>query len=161
MQNIRWIKLLKKNLNLHWIDKKTHTDRIDERKLVQYPGHAKFVQDGATPQTALITQNWCKHNLPKLISKEEWPANSLDLNCIENLLSILDSKAYKDPRQTSMDQLRRRLQRAWRKIPQQHLISLIHSMPNRIKDVLKNKGGLSCYLESENLHTSCLLMKLG
>lgn len=51
--------------------KKQHTDRIDERKLVQYPGHATFVQDGATPQTALVTLNWCKHNLPTLISKEE------------------------------------------------------------------------------------------
>jgi transposase len=137
-------KILQKELKPA-LNRQKNTGRIDERKLVQYPGHATFVQDGATPHTALVTQNWCKDNLPNFISKEEWPGNSPDLNCIENLWSILDSEAYKDPRPTSMDQLRRRLQRAWREIPQKHLISLIHSMPNRIKNVLKNKGGLSGY----------------
>ena len=127
------------------LKRQKNSGRIDERKLVQCPEHATFVQDGATPHTALVTQEWCTDNLPNFISKDEWPGNSPDLNCIENLWSILDSEAYKDQRPTSMTQLRRRLQHAWREIPQKHLISLIHSLPNRIKNVLKNKGGLSSY----------------
>ena len=113
-------------------------------KVRSVPRHATFVQNGETPPTALVTQEWCTDNLPNFISKE-WPGNSPDLNCIENLWSILDSEAYKDPRLTSMTQLRRRLQHAWKEIPQKHLISLIHSIPNRNKNVLKNKGGLSGY----------------
>ena len=82
-----------------------NSGRIDERKLVQCQGQETFVQDGATPHTALETQEWCTENLPHYISKDEWPGNSLDSNCIENLWSILDSEAYKDPRTKSMTQL--------------------------------------------------------
>lgn len=57
--------------------------------LIQYPGHATLVQDGATPHTALVTQNWCKDNLvPNFILKEEWPGNSQDLNSIENISGV-------------------------------------------------------------------------
>ena len=121
------------------------TGKISARKLVPYPGLAVFTQDGATPHTATATQTWCEENLPNFIGKHEWPGNSPDLNCIENLWSILDCEAYKDPRPSTMPQLRRRLQYAWRTISLQHVVSLIHSMPNRIKNVIKNKGGPSGY----------------
>lgn len=39
------------------LNRQKNTGRIDERKLVQYPGHAMLVQDGATPHTALVTQS--------------------------------------------------------------------------------------------------------
>ena len=121
------------------------TGKINSRRMVPYPGLAVFMQDGATPHTAAATQTWCDENLPNFIRKDEWPGNSPDLNCIENLWSILDSEAYKDPRPSTMTQLRRRLLYAWRTIPQKHIVSLIHSMPNRIKNVIKNKGGPSGY----------------
>jgi hypothetical protein len=87
------------------LNRQKNSARIDERKFVQYPGHAMFVQDGATPLTALRTQNWCEDNLPNFITKEEWLGNSPDLNCIENLWSILDSEAYRNLRPTTMTQL--------------------------------------------------------
>ena len=121
------------------------TGAMDERKMVPYPGRAVFQQDGATPHTARATQEWCENNLPNFISKADWPGNSPDLNPIENLWSILDTEVYRDPCPTSMDQLRRRLKLAWRGIPQEHLASLIHSMPTRIKNVIRNKGGASGY----------------
>ena len=43
--------------------------RIDQRRLVPYPGLAVFMQDGATPHTAAATQNWCEDNLPNFIDK--------------------------------------------------------------------------------------------
>ena len=119
--------------------------RIDQRRLVPYPGQAVFMHDGATPHTAAATQNWCTENLPNFIKKDMWPGNLPDLNCIENLWSILDREAYKDPRPSTMAQLRRRLQHAWRTIPSQHVASLIHSMPKRIHNVIKNKGRPSGY----------------
>ena len=121
------------------------TGKIHTRKLVPYPGLAVFMQDWAPPHTATATQTWCEENLPNFIGKHEWPGNSPDLNCIENLWSILDSEAYKDPRPSTMAQLRRRLHYAWRTISPQHIVSLIHSMPKRIKNVIKNKGGPSGY----------------
>ena len=58
---------------------------------------------------------------PNFIGKQEWPGNSPNLNCIENLWSILDYEAYKDPRPSTMPQLLSRLQYAWRTIPLQHM----------------------------------------
>ena len=124
--------ILKKELKPA-LNRKRTTGKINTRKLVPYPGLAVFMQDGATPHTAAATQTWCDNNLPNFIGKQEWLGNSPDLNCIENLWSILDCEAYKDPRPSTMPQLHRRLHYAWRTIPLQHIVSLIHSMPKRIK----------------------------
>ena len=88
---------LKPVFNRTRITGKNHT-----RKLVPYPGLAVFMQDGAPPHTATATQTWCEENLPNFIGKHEWLGNSPDLYCIENLWSILDSEAYKDPRPSTM-----------------------------------------------------------
>ncbi len=37
-------------------------------------------QDGATPHTANISQNWCRNNLHAFLDKTEWPPSSPDLN---------------------------------------------------------------------------------
>ena len=42
-------------------------------------------------------KQWYKKNLPNFIKKDEWLANSPDLNPIENLWSIIDEAAYSDP----------------------------------------------------------------
>ena len=101
------------------------------------------MQDGATKHKAAATQTWCDNNLPNFTGKQEWPGNSPDLNCIENLWTILDCEAYKDHRPSTMPQLHRRLHYAWSTILLQHIVSLIHSMPKQIKNVIKNKGGPS------------------
>lgn len=121
------------------------TGRIDQRRLVPEPESAVFQQDGATPHTALRTQQWCEENLPAFIPKAEWPGNSPDLNVIENLWSILDTEAYKDPTPSTMKQLRRRLRHAWKMISQTDLRALVHSMPDRLENVRKSNGGPSGY----------------
>ena len=52
-----------------------------------------------------------------LLKKGEWPANSPDLNPIENLRSIIDEAAYRDPFPKAMGGLTSRLRQAWRNIP--------------------------------------------
>ena len=45
------------------------TGKINTRNLVPYPGLAVFMQDGATPHTAVATQTWSDDNLPNFIEK--------------------------------------------------------------------------------------------
>lgn len=42
-----------------------------------------YQQDGASPHTHHLTQQWCKENLPSFIDKEHWPPNSPDLNPLD------------------------------------------------------------------------------
>ena len=102
-----------------------------------------LVQDGAPAHTAL--------SLPKTGANEtyrilpDWPANSPDLNLVENLWGIMDENTYRDPEPKTMAQLKRRLSEEWTNIPLKTLQELSHSMPRRLKNVIKNKGGHARY----------------
>ena len=47
-----------------------------------------FQQDGAPAHTSKHAQDWCLQNLPSFINKDDWLANSPDLNPMENLLAF-------------------------------------------------------------------------
>ncbi|CAF2094995.1 unnamed protein product, partial [Rotaria magnacalcarata] len=42
-----------------------------------------YQQDGATPHTHNLTQEWCQQNLPQFLDKNHWPPNSPDLNPLD------------------------------------------------------------------------------
>ena len=112
-----------------------------KRKLFTNKSSDTFIQDGAPAHRAKATRQWCKKNLPNFIKKDEWPANSPDLNPIENLWSIIDETAYRDPIPKSMGGLKSRLRQAWRNIPLASLRELARSMPQLLKNVIQNNGG--------------------
>ena len=69
-----------------------------------------------------------------------WPAQSPDLNPIENLWAILKMKVAKYQSKT-IDQLKSNLRKVWEEeINDQVLINLSKSLPKRINLVKKNKG---------------------
>ena len=101
-----------------------------------------LVQDGATAYTAKATQAWCGKNLRNFVAKTKWPANSPDLNPVENLWSIMDREVYKDPSPKNMDHLKRRLRQSWKNIKPSTFRDLSHSMPRWLQNVIKkNKEG--------------------
>ena len=77
-----------------------------------------------------------QENLPNFIEKDDWPANLPDLNPNENLWSIIDEAAYRDPNPKAMGGLNSRLRQAWRNIP----LTISLSEPARSKRYTEEWG---------------------
>ena len=116
-----------------------------ERKLFSSKKEMTFVRKGATVHTSKETQTWSQKNLPNFIAKDGWPANSPDINPIENIWSIIDETMYKDSAPKTMEELKRRLRFAWKNVTLDALKELAHFRPRRLENAIKNKGGHSGY----------------
>ncbi len=98
-------------------------------------GDADFIfqQDLAPAHTAKGTKSWFNdHGVTVL----DWPANSPDLNPIENLWGIVKRK-MRDTRPNNADELKATVKETWASIPPQQCHKLITSMPRRIEAVIK------------------------
>ncbi len=106
-------------------------------------GDADFIfqQDLAPAHTAKGTKSWFNdHGVTVL----DWPANSPDLNPIENLWGIVKRK-MRDTRPNNADDLKATVKETWASIPPQQCHKLITSMPRRIEAVIKAKGAPTKY----------------
>ncbi len=106
-------------------------------------GYADFIfqQDLAPAHTAKGTKSWFNvHGVTVL----DWPANSPDLNPIENLWGIVKRK-IRDTRPNNADDLKATIKATWASIPPQQCHKLITSMPRRIEAVIKAKGAPTKY----------------
>ncbi len=87
-------------------------------------GDADFIfqQDLAPAHTAKGTKSWFNdHGVTVL----DWPANSPDLNPIENLWGIVKRK-MRDTRPNNADELKATVKETWASIPPQQCHKLIH-----------------------------------
>ena len=76
----------------------------------------------------------------------DWPAQSPDLNPIEHLWAWLKRRLNQYDRAPSgMVELWERVQAEWDKFGAGECKRLIHSMPDRIRAVLKARGGWTEY----------------
>lgn len=97
-----------------------------------------FQQDNASVHVSRSTKAWLEANS---IATLEWPACSPDLNPIENVWGWLVRQIYsQDKEYSSRNELKEAIERAWHELTPQMLSKYIHSMPNRIFEVIK-KGG--------------------
>lgn len=73
-----------------------------------------------------------------------WPPQSPDLNPIEQVWDLLESKIDKTQK-TSEQGLWRAMQQAWSQISIQELRKYINTMPARCRAVISAKGGHTRY----------------
>ncbi len=109
----------------------------------KFYGDADFIfqQDLAPAHTAKGTKSWFNdHGVTVL----DWPANSPDLNPIENLWGIVKRK-MRDTRPNNTDELKATVKETWASIPPQQCHKLITSMPRWIEAVIKAKGAPTKY----------------
>ena len=93
-----------------------------------------------TQQDGLICTLWGVNlTLGILLCVLNWPANSPDLNPIENLWDIVKRK-LRDARPNTLDELKAAIEASWASITPQQCHRLIASMPRRIEAVISAKG---------------------
>jgi hypothetical protein len=98
-----------------------------------------FQHDNDPKHTAGITKTWLSESGLTVL---DWPAQSPDLNPIEHLWAELKRRLRNRPNlPSSLPNLWEAVQEEWEAIPQDFCMRLISSMPSRVSDVLKTKGG--------------------
>jgi transposase len=107
-------------------------------------GDGIFQQDNDPKHTAHIIRNYIRRSNmncfdPTSVMQVVWPAQSPDLNPIENLWSILDSR-LKDRTPSNERELFQILRDEWNTLPIDQLTKLVDSMPNRCAKVIENRG---------------------
>lgn len=103
-----------------------------------------FQQDGDSKHTAKATQKWLQENVPHFTTKDQWPANSPDLNLIENLWSILDRKVHAR-RARTLQGLKKVIKDEWKKLSLETIQNLYDSYPNRLQQIIERNGDMSDY----------------
>lgn len=98
-----------------------------------------FQQDGAPCHTAKTTKKWLSDHKINILS---WPSNSPDLNVIETVWHKMKQALRNNPQRT-LPELKAEIEQIWNRFTPEMCRSLVESMPNRIRAVIKSKGDVT------------------
>lgn len=100
-----------------------------------------FQQDSAPSHKARETQTFLTDNVPRLISAQEWPPYSPDLNPMDfSIWSILQSKVC-STKHRNLECLKASLQREWAALSEEDVRSACNAFRSRLAAVVKARGG--------------------
>lgn len=103
-----------------------------------------YQQDGDSKHGSRVVCDFLLKETPKLIGAKSWPANSPDLNLIENCWAYLQEKVNaREPQ--NIAQLKEIINEEWERIPDSYINSLYNSWGNRLITVIENNGGITKY----------------
>lgn len=95
-----------------------------------------YQQDNDPKHTSKLVKEWFRVNKVDVMP---WPAQSPDLNPIENLWADVKQKVS-EKKPSNVEALWNTVRDAWQQIPLKRCQDLIDSMPRRCAAVIKNKG---------------------
>jgi transposase len=96
----------------------------------------RFQQDNDPKHTARVSVDFLSQNAPSII---DWPANSPDLNPIENVWGMLKRRVeMQQPK--NIEELIKVFMDEWNRLDKSVVINLIHSMKSRCKAVISANG---------------------
>jgi len=102
-----------------------------------------FQQDNDPKHTSKQTREWLNNNN---ITVLKWPAQSPNLNPIEHLWNEMKNRLQKSTIQIkNKEDLWDKIQDIWNNIEVKTCIKLIETMPQRINNIIKAKGGYTCW----------------
>jgi transposase len=127
---------------LHFTDKinnsQAYTNMLEVCLLPFMDEDFTFMQDNASFHASNHSTEWLQNNNIKVL---KWPANSPDLNPIENIWGILTRVVFANGKQyKGVQELTNAIKDAWDLISEETLINLNDSMYHRLISVIAEKG---------------------
>jgi predicted transcriptional regulator len=124
----------------------THRETLEDYAIPTLKAYARqakkkfvFQEDNAPVHTSKIAREFLKTQKVELLP---WPAQSPDLNPIEELWSFVESGLRKrNPQPSNIHELETMIAEEWNAVSQKLYRKLIKSMPRRIEAVINANGG--------------------
>lgn len=113
-------------------------------KMMETLGLAEVMEDGAAVHRCAISKKYRQaHGLTSI----PWPAQSPDLNPLENLWRILKHRISRrvEGRPRSIDEMKALLQAEWEELDISTWKNMIESMPKRVQECIDAEGGSTHY----------------
>ena len=96
----------------------------------------KLQEDNDPKHTSKLATNWRMNNN---VQKIDWPSMSTDIAPIENVWQLLKMK-LRNKKLSTYQSLVLEIKREWKSLSPELAIKLVHSMNNRISEVIENDG---------------------